>query len=186
MNGVSHVSGREEPVPPEECSRMPEAAPADVTIALDGTDGCIASARHRTSEFLTRAQSEHGLPVTSRTMDLAQLVVSELVTNALKYAPGPVLLQLRVVDGLVEIEIWDTDPTLPLARAADAGRVGQHGLEIVLAVVQGFEARREPVGKCVTARLALFDDPLLGFGQPAGGGGRTAGRPEPPKAEGRE
>ncbi|MFF4117295.1 ATP-binding protein [Streptomyces sp. NPDC001714] len=155
---------------------MPEAAPADVTIALDGADGCIASARGRTLDFLTRAQSVHGLPVTSRTMDLAQLVVSELVTNALKYAPGPVLLHLRVVDGMVEAEVWDTDPTLPLARAADTGRVGQHGLEIVLAVVQGFEARREPVGKCVTARLALFDDPLLGFGQPTRGGGRTAGK----------
>nr|WP_181805649.1 ATP-binding protein [Streptomyces shenzhenensis] len=160
---------------------MPDPAPADVTIALDGAAGCIAGARDRTWEFLTRVQSEHGLPVTARTMDLAQLVVSELVTNALKYAPGPVLLRLRVVDGMVEIEIWDSEPTLPLARAADAGRVGQHGLEIVLAVVQGFEARREPVGKCVTARLALFDDPLLGFGGPARGGGRSAPGHRPPE-----
>ncbi|MEW1774444.1 ATP-binding protein [Streptomyces sp. NPDC086777] len=163
---------------------MPDAAPADVTIALDGSDGCIADARDRTSEFLTRAQSVHGLPVTSRTMGAAQLVVSELVTNALKYAPGPVLLHLRVVDAMVEIEVWDTDPTLPLARAADAGRVGQHGLEIVLAVVQGFETRREPVGKCVTARLALFDDPLLGLGRPARDGGWTAARNEPPEEAG--
>ncbi|MEV7981303.1 ATP-binding protein [Streptomyces sp. NPDC086519] len=160
---------------------MPDPAPADVTIALDGAAGCIAGARDRTWEFLTRAQSEHGLPVTARTMDLAQLVVSELVTNALKYAPGPVLLHLRVVDGMVEIEIWDTEPTLPLARAADAGRVGQHGLEIVLAVVQGFETRREPVGKCVTARLALFDDPLLGAARPTRGGGRAAPGHRPPK-----
>ncbi|MER7837085.1 ATP-binding protein [Streptomyces sp. NPDC096040] len=136
---------------------MADAAPADVTIALDGADGCIADARNQTSHFLTRAQSEHGLPMTARAMELAQLVVSELVTNALKYAPGPVLLRLGVADGMVEIEVWDSDPTLPLARAADAGRVGQHGLEIVLAVVQGFETRREPVGKRITARLALLD-----------------------------
>ncbi|MFF6785169.1 ATP-binding protein [Streptomyces sp. NPDC012510] len=143
---------------------MPDAAPAEVTVALDGADGCIADARGQVLEFLTRAQSEHGLPVSARTMDLAQLVVSELVTNALKYAPGPALLQLGIVDGMVEIAVWDTDPVLPLARAADVGRVGQHGLEIVLAVVQGFQAHREPVGKRITARLALFDDPLLGFG----------------------
>ncbi len=37
--------------------------------------------------------------------------------------------------------------------------VGQHGLEIVLAVAQGFEAQREPVGKRITARLALMDIP---------------------------
>ncbi|WP_166663639.1 ATP-binding protein [Streptomyces sp. NBC_00582] len=141
---------------------MPDSAPAEVTMALDGADGCIAVARSQAVDFLTRAQSEHGLPVSARTLDLAQLVVSELVTNALKYAPGPVLLHLRIVGGTVEIEVWDSDPTLPLARAADAGRVGQHGLEIVMAVAQGFEAQREPVGKRVTARLALFDDPLLG------------------------
>jgi anti-sigma regulatory factor (Ser/Thr protein kinase) len=159
MNGVLEMVGRVR-VLPEECSRMPEAAPAEVTVALDGADGCIADARAQTSKFLMRVQGEYGLPVSARTMDLGQLVVSELVTNALKYAPGPVLLHLRIADGLLEIEVWDTDPTLPLARAADAGRVGQHGLEIVMAVVQGIEVRQEPVGKCVTARLTLSDDSL--------------------------
>ncbi|CAM5511493.1 hypothetical protein GCM10010345_91660 [Streptomyces canarius] len=62
--------------------------------------------------------------------------------------------------------MWDSDPVLPVARAADAGRVGQHGLEIVMAVAQSFEARREPVGKRITARIALADDP----------GGAIAGR----------
>lgn len=147
---------------------MPQATPDDVTFALDGADGCIAGARHRTSEFLARARSAHGVPVPARAMDLAQLVVSELVTNALKYAPGPVLLRLGIADGALEIEVWDSDPTLPLARAADTGRVGQHGLEIVLAVVRGFEARREPVGKRITARLDLFDEVLPGLGRPDG------------------
>ncbi|WP_239158232.1 ATP-binding protein [Streptomyces sp. SID13726] len=141
---------------------MPDAAPAEMTVALDGADGCIADARNQASQFLGRVQAEHGLPVSARTMDLTQLVVSELVTNALKYAPGPALLQLRLVGGTVEIAVWDSDPTLPMARAADAGRVGQHGLEIVMAVVQGFEARQEPVGKRITVRLALYDDPLTG------------------------
>ncbi|MFJ9348644.1 ATP-binding protein [Streptomyces sp. NPDC101237] len=134
---------------------MAEAAPVEVTVALDGADGCIADARHRTSDFLARARSAPGLPVPVRTLELAQLVVSELVTNALKYAPGPVLLRLGAADGVLEIEVWDSDPGLPLARAADAGRVGQHGLEIVLAVARDVEARREPVGKRITARLAL-------------------------------
>ena len=150
MNGGGQDAG---------CFRMPDAGP-EVTVALDGAVGCIADARSQASGFVARVRSRHGLPVPARTGDLAQLVVSELVTNALKYAPGPVLLQLRIAGGMLEIVVWDTDPTLPLARAADVGRVGQHGLEIVLAVVQGFEARREPVGKRVTARLPLFDDPL--------------------------
>ncbi|CAM5266322.1 hypothetical protein SALBM311S_01006 [Streptomyces alboniger] len=109
-------------------------------------------------DFLTRVQAEHGLPVSARAMDLTQLVVSELVTNARKYAPGPVLMELRISGAVVEVVVWDSDPVLPVARAADAGRVGQHGLEIVMAVAQGFEVQREPVGKRITARIALPDD----------------------------
>ncbi|MET7609446.1 ATP-binding protein, partial [Streptomyces avermitilis] len=35
----------------------------------------------------------------------------------------------------------------------------QHGLEIVRAISQGFEVQREPVGKRITARIALSDTP---------------------------
>ncbi|WP_190201768.1 ATP-binding protein [Streptomyces djakartensis] len=133
------------------------------TVALEGGGACIAHARHLAADFLARVQAEQGLPVSQRAMDLTRLVVSELVTNARKYAPGPVLMDLRIVGDLVEVAVWDSDPVLPVARAADAGRVGQHGLEIVMAVAQGFEARREPVGKRVTARIALLDDPAGGF-----------------------
>jgi anti-sigma regulatory factor (Ser/Thr protein kinase) len=146
---------------------MPGASPIQDTVALDGDGHVIAEARHRAAGFLTRVQAEHGIPVSARAMDLTQLVVSELVTNARKYAPGPVLMELRIAGAVVvEVVVWDSDPVLPVARAADAGRVGQHGLEIVMAVAQGFEAQREPVGKRITARIALLDDP----------GGDIAGR----------
>ncbi|GHD87406.1 hypothetical protein GCM10010508_19410 [Streptomyces naganishii JCM 4654] len=127
--------------------------------ALDGDGACIAEARRLAAAFLMRARAEHGLPVSDRATDLTQLVVSELVTNARKYAAGPILMDLSIVGDAVEVAVWDSDPVLPVARAADPGRVGQHGLEIVMAVVQGFEVRREPVGKRVIARLALLDAP---------------------------
>ncbi|MGW0336635.1 ATP-binding protein [Streptomyces sp. NPDC003011] len=138
---------------------MPGAPPMWDTIALDGDGSCIAQARHHAVDFLARVQAEHGLPVSARAMDLTRLVVSELVTNARKYAPGPVLMELRVTGAVVEVVVWDSDPVLPVARAADPGRVGQHGLEIVMAVAQGFEVQREPAGKRITARIALPDDP---------------------------
>ncbi|MFH9174018.1 MULTISPECIES: ATP-binding protein [Streptomyces] len=148
---------------------MPDAPLIQDTVALDGDGYVIAEARHRAVDFLTRVQAEHGLPVSARAMDLTRLVVSELVTNARKYAPGPVLMELRVIGAVVEVVVWDSDPVLPVARAAEADRVGQHGLEIVMAVAQGFEAQREPVGKRVTARIALPDDP---------GGDITGRRPQ--------
>ncbi|MFI6857918.1 ATP-binding protein [Streptomyces sp. NPDC050416] len=148
-----------EPVSVGEDSEAPYEQAIQTTVALEGDGTCIARARHLAADFLTRVQAEHGLPVSQRAMGLTQLVVSELVTNARKYAPGPVLMDLRVTGDTVEIVVWDCDPVLPVARAADAGRVGQHGLEIVMAVAQGFEAQREPVGKRITARVALLDDP---------------------------
>ncbi|MFH8798097.1 ATP-binding protein [Streptomyces sp. NPDC017936] len=155
-----------DPVPLGEDDTAPYEQLLQTTAALDGDGTDIAHARHLAADFLARVQAEHGLPVSQRAMDVTQLVVSELVTNARKYAPGPVLLDVRIVDDTVEVVVWDSDPVLPVARAADAGRVGQHGLEIVMALAQGFEAQREPVGKRITARIALLDDP----------GGHLAGR----------
>ncbi|WP_438828895.1 hypothetical protein [Streptomyces gottesmaniae] len=50
----------------------------------------IAEARAMARDFLTTVQAVHGLPVPERVMGMVQLVVSELVTNARKYAPARV------------------------------------------------------------------------------------------------
>lgn len=123
--------------------------------ALGGDDGCIADARHHAVAFLDRAHAEHQLSVPARVRDLVQLVVSELVTNARKYAPGPVLLELRVNASAVDVVVWDSEPTVPAARSTDPGRVGQHGLEIVKAIAEALFIEQEPVGKRITARIAL-------------------------------
>ncbi|MFI1165052.1 ATP-binding protein [Streptomyces sp. NPDC020801] len=144
----------------------PGDEPVFASLALEGTPSGIASGRDFARDFLTRLQAVHGLPVSARAMGMVQLVVSELVTNALKYAPGPALLDLVAEDGAVHVTVWDSDPQLPVAKAADPDRVGQHGLEIVMAVCQRFEVKREPVGKRTTASVVLADDP----------GGDVAGR----------
>jgi anti-sigma regulatory factor (Ser/Thr protein kinase) len=136
--------------------------PAPLTVTLAGDGPCIAQARHKAAAFLVQARAGHGLLVSQRATDLTQLVVSELVTNARKYAPGPIRMTLRITGETVEVSVWDSDPVLPVARAADAGRVGQHGLEIVMAVAQSFEARREPAGKSISVGVALLDASGLG------------------------
>ncbi|WP_280877655.1 ATP-binding protein [Streptomyces pseudovenezuelae] len=127
--------------------------------ALSGCDGCIAEARYRAVAFLEKAQADRHLPVPARARDLTQLVVSELVTNARKYAPGPVLLELCIGVRAVDVVVWDSDPTMPAARAADPDRIGQHGLEVVKAVTEALFIEQEPAGKRITARIALSDGP---------------------------
>ena len=134
------------------------SGPISVSAAFEDSAE-IAEARDLARSFLTDVQAVHGLPVSDRAMGMVQLVVSELVTNARKYAPGPCLLTLEVSDGAVEVTVWDSEPILPIAKAADPDRVGQHGLEIVMAVSRSIEVHREPVGKRIKAAVVLADDP---------------------------
>ncbi|MEU4728930.1 ATP-binding protein [Streptomyces sp. NPDC023588] len=127
-------------------------------MALDGSEP-IAVSRRAARSFMTDVQAVHGLPVSDRAMSMVELVVSELVTNAYKYAPGPCLLELEIAGGLVEISVWDTGARLPAVSPADPSRIGQHGLEIAMAVCRSFEVRREPVGKRVKVTIGLADDP---------------------------
>ena len=136
-----------------------------VSGAFEGSED-IAVARDLARSFLTDVQAVHGLPVSGRAMGMVQLVVSELVTNARKYAPGPCLLTLEINGGAIEVTVWDSNPTPPQILAPDPTRIGQHGLEIVMAVGQSFAIHREPVGKRITTAIVLADDP----------GGHAAGR----------
>ncbi|MEW2084794.1 ATP-binding protein [Streptomyces sp. NPDC005283] len=126
--------------------------------AFDSSED-IAAARDLARSFLADVQAVHGLPVSGRAIGLVQLVVSELVTNARKYAPGPCLLTLKVSGGAVEVTVWDSDPTPPAILAPDPIRIGQHGLEIVMAVGQSFAVHREPIGKRITTAILLADNP---------------------------
>ncbi|WP_374106185.1 ATP-binding protein [Streptomyces sp. BV286] len=129
--------------------------PVQDAVALEGEGPVIARARHGAVGFLSRVRAGYGLPVSARAKDLTQWVVSELVTNARRHAPGPVYMELRICGFAVEVVVRDGDPVLPVARTADAGRVGQQGLEIVTAVAESLGIRREPAGKRVTARIVL-------------------------------
>jgi serine/threonine-protein kinase RsbW len=90
--------------------------------------------------------------------DAAQLIVSELVSNAVRHArnPGPTLrLRLCVVGEALRIEVHDADPSPPRHRAvaplAESGR----GLLILDALASAWGAGAAAHGKAVWAELAL-------------------------------
>ncbi|SDJ35834.1 ATP-binding protein [Streptomyces indicus] len=147
---------------PEEVEHVSQDAGVSVSGAFESSEG-IAVARDLARTFLMDVQAVHGLPVSSRAMGTVQLVVSELVTNARKYAPGPCLLTLELDGGAVEVSVWDSNPTPPEIFGPDPTRIGQHGLEIVMSVSQSFAIHREPVGKRITTSITLADD-LGGLG----------------------
>ena len=147
MNGAAHHGDRL------------GTTPVRVSAEYEGIPGDIARGRELARGFLARLRTARGIAVSDRAVDVVQLVVSELLTNACKYAPGPSLVDLELAEDRVEVSVWDSDPVLPVPvpAASDPGRVGRHGLEIVMAVCETFEVRRETVGKRMTAAVLLTD-----------------------------
>lgn len=142
---------------PDDDATAADGERVQAAAAFAGDGSCIAEARRLATAFLNRVRNRHGVAVSARAMDVTQLVVSELITNARKYAPGPVLMDLRLAGDLIEVAVRDSGRRLPVVRPADPTRLGQHGLEIVTALVQSYEVTREAMGKRVTVRIALHD-----------------------------
>ncbi|MEU8792685.1 ATP-binding protein [Streptomyces sp. NPDC048643] len=127
----------------------------DVSLELDGHGSRIAHARQHAAAFLAEARDDYGILVATGTIEVVQLIVSELVTNARKYAPGPATLHLRIVGPVLRVELWDGSPVLPAAETLDPHRVGQHGLELVTALARTVTIESAAVGKRITAEIVL-------------------------------
>jgi anti-sigma regulatory factor (Ser/Thr protein kinase) len=117
-----------------------------------------AQAREAALAFLTEVDDGHA-PLPDRTRDDVELVVSELVTNALRHAPGACGLQVEMgPDGhAVRVAVWDTSADAPVAQPHNGGRIGGHGLEIVQAVSRAMTvaSRTAGRGKEVTAEIEI-------------------------------
>ncbi|MEU4067060.1 ATP-binding protein [Streptomyces wedmorensis] len=122
---------------------------------FDSDGGAIGTARAFTADFLAAAPSTRREPVTEDHVDLAKLVVSELVTNAVLHTAGPCRLVLELRRGTLEISVFDRAVAALVPRGHDPRRIGQHGLEIVVAVCESVTVEPAPDGKRVRALLSL-------------------------------
>jgi hypothetical protein len=77
-----------------------------------------------------------------------ELLVSELVTNAVKYSQGDVTLRLVNEKALV-CEVLDTSAALPRLRQASADDENGRGLQVVRQLSHRWGARRTATGKVV-------------------------------------
>jgi len=90
--------------------------------------------------------------------ETAMLLVSELVTNAIRHGSPPVRLVLRLDGGRLRVEVTDASPGLPLAGRSRPEQAGGRGLQIVqeLAVRWGSQASRSRLGKTVWFELSTL------------------------------
>ncbi|WP_328331007.1 MULTISPECIES: SpoIIE family protein phosphatase [unclassified Streptomyces] len=89
-------------------------------------------------------------------VDTTELLVSELVTNALRYGEGEIRLRL-LLDRTLVCEVWDAGLVQPRRRRARDTDEGGRGLQLVGMLSAAWGSRRTPRGKTVWFELALPD-----------------------------
>lgn len=116
---------------------------------LDGTADSITEARHLAQDYFARCVP----PVTETLLRDALLAVSELVTNAVRHAPGPYLLELADDGRQLTIAVSDTHRTVPAPRPADLGGGGGVGLHVLRGLARRVETTTHATGKTVVVTL---------------------------------
>ncbi|GAB3111647.1 SpoIIE family protein phosphatase [Streptomyces calidiresistens] len=87
-------------------------------------------------------------------LDSAELLVSEVVTNAVRYAERPVTLRL-LRSGSLRCEVGDDVPLLPRPRRAEPDEEGGRGLFLVEELARTWGATRLGTGKLVWFEMDL-------------------------------
>ncbi|WLW49981.1 SpoIIE family protein phosphatase [Streptomyces sp. YU58] len=88
----------------------------------------------------------------------AELVVSELVTNAIRYGAHPIRLRLIHDETTLICEVSDTNHTAPHLRRAKTFDEGGRGLLLVAQLTQRWGSRHTGEGKTIWAEIALADE----------------------------
>ncbi|MFH8802280.1 ATP-binding protein [Streptomyces sp. NPDC017936] len=137
----------------QQTTDEPRSAPLRYSAAWDLAGIPVTDARDAVRALLARVG--HG--VGHRSAQDAQLVVSELITNAVRHAPGPGALLLELSPGTdhLKIVVRDSSPHPPVLRARDPRRVGGHGLHLVTLLCEQLRTVRLRTGKQVVAHLSL-------------------------------
>jgi signal transduction histidine kinase len=86
--------------------------------------------------------------------DELALIVSELVTNAVRHAEPPVCLELQADDERVTVAVADGSPGRPVPRPAAADAEGGRGLPMINLLAAETGVRPNPPGKTVWAALS--------------------------------
>lgn len=151
----------------ELLSRLADSPEDDVAVVVvrvpDPTDSTALSGSPRSRRWLLPSEpasigrARHAVLRTCQTWGLpdgpsAELVVSELVANAVLHGWGHIALRLYDTGEGLRIEVEDSNPTPPVATDGHPGRIGGYGMQIVDRLADwGWRPARG--GKLVWAKL---------------------------------
>ncbi|MEV6837889.1 SpoIIE family protein phosphatase [Streptomyces sp. NPDC051133] len=115
---------------------------------LENEPTVVARARHLAADQLTT----WGLDEAAFT---TELMVSELVTNAIRYGRPPIRLRLIHQDSTLICEVYDASGTTPHMRRARIFDEGGRGLLLVAQLAERWGTRHDRIGKTVWAEQSV-------------------------------
>ena len=127
---------------------MPVGGPYE--LPLEAVPASVRTAR----QFFVQVAQD--LALDSERVALGEVIVSELVANAVVHAAaGPIVLRaVPAGQHIISIEVTDPSPELPIAHPADRKRPTAHGLSVVAGIAAVWGTERHPGdGKTVWAVL---------------------------------
>jgi serine phosphatase RsbU (regulator of sigma subunit)/anti-sigma regulatory factor (Ser/Thr protein kinase) len=124
-------------------------------LVLDVQPDAVPVARHFVTEHLVGEQL-------ARTGD-AELIITELVTNATLHGEAPLRVGIRRIDGRIRLLVSDAGRRMPVIPARSTDSMTGRGLRLVaaLAGAWGVDRNADGIGKTVWAEL-----PRPGGGEP--------------------
>jgi anti-sigma regulatory factor (Ser/Thr protein kinase) len=122
-------------------SGKPEAQ--RLNLALASSTNAPGQARQAISELLARSgRTDLGADAT--------VLVSELVTNAVLHASGPITISAAYLDSILRVEVHDTAPQpLPALRKPSASDKTGRGLHLVALLADQWAVVPTPAGKTI-------------------------------------
>ena len=117
----------------------------------------VAQARHAITECC-RGWHVHHL------VDAVELLVSEMVTNAITHAVGPVRVVADFDGDRVRVEVHDNSPDGPRARVTPPSDLDEHGrgLQLIAMLADRWGSTGTSTGKAVWIELAVAGPSPLG------------------------
>jgi anti-sigma regulatory factor (Ser/Thr protein kinase) len=118
---------------------------------FDGRGGTITAAREHAQRFLEQCVP----PLSEAALQDALLLVSELVTNSVRHAPGPCTLALAEDRQRLTVTVSDSSRSEPRARTPDlVAGTGGFGWHLMHRLAQRVEVEVHGTGgKSITATL---------------------------------
>ncbi|MFC7267304.1 ATP-binding SpoIIE family protein phosphatase, partial [Streptomyces lutosisoli] len=118
------------------------------TWDLASDPAIVAQARQHATNQLTTWHLDDAAFIT-------ELIVSELVTNAIRYGHPPIQLRLIHENSTLTCEVFDSSSTAPHMRRARTTDEGGRGLLLIGQLAQRWGTRHTPTGKTVWAEQFL-------------------------------